>query len=297
MESTYVIISPVRNEVENIRRTLDSVIEQIVLPSRWIIVDDGSTDGTTEILTDYVREYSWIYIFDYTRTDSERKVGKNVVEILHYALSKVESVAWDFWVKLDGDIVLPSDYFKELLERCHCDDSLGIVSGQAYVPDNNGELSLEWSASHHVLGQARMYRRDCWEEIGSLAPRRLWDIIDVYVAQMHGWKTCGFEDLKVIHTRPIDSRQKGQLYRRFDSGVNHYTLGYHPLYFAVRCLRGVWDERPYILAALAMWVGYAVAFFRQQELYDEDLKDFIRAKQLQLLKLSNFIEYLRRSRI
>ncbi len=289
----YVVVTPARNEIDSIRSTLDSVISQTVLPVYWIIVNDGSTDGTGDVLKIYSEVHSWIHVIDYTRETSDRRVGKNVVEIIESALQRTQGINWDFWVKLDGDIILPPSYFERLIKRFEENDKLGIASGQAYIPQEEGGFKLEWSAPHHVLGQARMYRRQCWEDIGSLAPRRLWDIIDVYKAQMHGWETRSFRDLKVIHMRPIDSRQQRQLRRRFDSGINHYTMGYHPIYFGARCLRAFWDDQPYFLAGTAMGLGFLYAFLARKRIYDQELKRFIRKKQRQMLGINRFIDYLR----
>ena len=294
METDYVVISPVRDEETYIRRTLDSVINQTILPKRWILLDDGSTDGTKEILESYAQIHKWIQVLEYTRDSSDRMVGKNVVEILHCGLSEVQDIHWDFWVKLDGDISFGSNYFEELLCRFHENSKLGMASGKAYNPKANGGYKLEWNHDQNVLGMARMYRRECWEDIGALARRRLWDVIDVYTAQMHGWQTESFPDLSIVHSRPIDTRQKGQLARRFDAGQNHYTMGYHPLYFLFRCLRATLDEKPFLLSGVMMCIGFFYAWISRQAIYDSQLKSYIHQTQRRFLTPRSFFIYLKR---
>ena len=193
-ESSYVIITPVKDEIENIEVTLNSVIAQTFLPQKWIILDDGSTDGTRELCYSYSEHYSWIQVVNYTRNTVERQVGKNVVEILKYGLDNFAGEDWDFWVKLDADITLPPEYFEMLLKHFDTNPRLGLASGQAYIPERPGQARLEWTHNEFVLGQARMYRHACWNDIGGHAPRRLWDIIDVYEAQMMGWQTESFQE-------------------------------------------------------------------------------------------------------
>jgi poly-beta-1,6-N-acetyl-D-glucosamine synthase len=293
MKSNYVIVTAVRDEIESIQLTLDSVVCQTILPKLWVVVDDDSTDGTSELLEGCANEHSWIKVL-HRLPRSGRAVGKNVVDIINEGWEQIQGVDWDFWVKLDADISFDSRYFEDLMQRFDENPRLGMASGKAYNPTVGGGYKLEWNPDHNVLGMARMYRRECWEDIGTLAPRRLWDVIDVYTAQMHGWETRSFNDLSVVHLRPIDTRQKGQLARRFDLGHNHYTMGYHPLYFLFRCLRAIWDEKPYLIAGIMMYLGFIYAWINRETIYNQQLKDFIRQRQLRFLNLHSLYSYLSR---
>ncbi len=293
MNCKYIIITPVRDEIEGIQLTLLSVILQTVLPERWIIIDDGSTDGTRDVLNRFSEKYPWIVVYDYI-DKSDRAVGKRITEIIHEGLKYTEDLNWDFWVKLDADISFRPSYFEILLKHFEKNPRLGMSSGKSYVPDGLGSYTLEWSPDHFVLGMARMYRQACWQDIGALAPRRLWDVIDVFTAQMNHWETRSFNELSVIHLRPIDALQHNQLQRRFDSGIQYYTVGYYPLYFALRCLRAAFDEKPFIFSGMMMAFGFFYGWLSRKPIYDEELKKFIRSEQKKKLSGESLGQYLSR---
>lgn len=290
-KAKYVLISPVRNEAEQIEGTIRSVIAQTVLPRRWVIVDDGSTDNTRQILDKYAKQYKWIHVLHRSER-ATRELGDVIVEIINEGLTQVANIEWDYWGKLDGDISLSVTYFEELIHRFRENPRLGIASGKTYLVSESGNVKLEWSADFHPRGAGRLYRRECWNDIGGLAPRRMWDVIDVYAAQIRGWETRSFADLKLIHHRRMDSMQGSQIQRRIDLGKNSFTVGYHPAYFAARCLRAIWDEPPYIIGGLLMFLGYVHAWLSKAPYYDAELKDFIKMTQREQLGLRRFVEYL-----
>lgn len=292
MNSNYIIITPIKDEIRTIRLVLESVTKQTVLPALWLIIDDGSTDGTQDVLDEYGQQFGWIRLIR-KENRSERKVGENIVHILHEGLAAAQDLNWDFWAKLDGDITFQPDHYEKLLKEFESDPKLGIASGVSFLPADQGGKQLEWTPPHQPLGMNRLYRRACWEDIGHLAPRRHWDAMDVYAAQMHGWVTKSFSHIPVMHHRAIDAAQKNPLARRFNSGYNYYTAGYHPIYFLARAIRAMWDEKPYLASGIAMYTGYLSAMITRQKFYDEDLKKYIRSRQWEMVKPGNFLNYLR----
>jgi hypothetical protein len=219
-------------------------------------------------------------------------VGENIVHIINQGLNEIKNISWDYWGKLDADLSIQADHFEKLLEEFERDPKLGIASGIIYVPEGNGEFHLEWTSPHHPRGACRVYRRECWVEIGALAPRRHWDVIDLYTAQYHGWVTRSFPHIQVTQYRPTDAAQKRPLARRYDAGFHYYTMGYHPIYFLARSLRTMWDNKPYILSGIAMYIGYLAALITRQPFYDERLKTYIRARQWELFSPKNLFSYL-----
>lgn len=231
----YAIISPIRNEQDHIRRTLDSVVSQTLLPLQWVIVDDGSTDQTSAIVSEYAEIHPWIQLV--SRKDHgnvEGLVQAEDAKAFCEGLGYVSLDAVEFIGKLDGDLVLDSGYFGQLLNRATEDAELGIISGVTYFV-YGGRRSLENTPTHHTVGAARLWRTACFREIGGLVPALGWDTLDEIRARMRGWKTRSYIELQILHLRPMSSR--GSWYKgRMVQGLTDYLLGNHPLFELARCL-------------------------------------------------------------
>ena len=196
----YVIVSPVRDEEEFITETLRSIVGQTVRPVEWIIVDDGSRDATGRMIDEYAQRYPWIVAVH--RTDRGRRVaGTGVMEAFYSGYERLQCKDWECIAKLDGDVGLEPDYFEKCFERFREDPTLGMCGGVMYAVGEGG-LKLERHPMFHVRGPIKLYRRSCWEGIGGLIKSPGWDTVDELHANMLGWRTRSFRDLKVIHYRP-----------------------------------------------------------------------------------------------
>src|SRR5215210_4887797 len=223
---SYAIISPVRDEQEHIGQTLDSVVSQTITPRQWIIIDDGSNDQTPTIVSEYAKTFPWIQLI-HRKDRSYYHLGAGVIGAFYQGLRYVELRTIEFIGKLDGDLVLDSDYFQQLLNRAADDEKLGIVSGVTYFI-YGGQRILERTPAHHTIGAASLWRTTCFQEIGGLVPALGWDVLDEIRAQMRGWKTRSYPELQILHLRPMSS--KGGWYKgRIQEGLTDYVLGYHPL--------------------------------------------------------------------
>ena len=192
----YVIVSPVRDEEQYIVETLRSVTGQSIRPAEWIIVDDGSTDATGKIIDEYARQYSWIKALH--RPDRGRRVpGTGVMEAFYTGYKALASMDWHFIVKLDGDVGLNPDYFEQCFERFNEDSKLGMCGGAMYCL-KDGRMELEKHPTLHVRGPIKLYRRECWDDIGGLMNAPGWDTVDEIQANRLGWHTKTFLDLKAI---------------------------------------------------------------------------------------------------
>jgi len=261
-EVNYLIVTPARDEESFIEKTIQSVVLQTILPQEWIIVDDGSTDKTRNIVLHYAREHGWIRLF--TLPDrGKRQLGAAVVNAFNYGFRKARIIDYEFLCKLDADIVLPLNYFEFLFERFQENPRLGIASGCTYIQSGK-KLVWERTYEKHSRGMMKVYCRRCFENINGLVSELGWDVIDDYKAQMNGWHTRNFKNLKVLHHRPMGSSIKGILTGKIRGGHIQYLLNYHPLF---AFFSGVYRmfERPYILAGLAMWYGYLSSFFTEKE--------------------------------
>jgi glycosyltransferase involved in cell wall biosynthesis len=230
---TYVLISPVYNEKKFIGRMIESIAAQTVLPSRWVIVDDGSTDGTQEIIQPYLQRYPFIELICLPKNRARKPGGEGVIQ---KAVEAVQSYPYDFLGRFDTDLEFRPDYIAKILGEFAEDEKLGIAGGGLYIEKKNGRLVLEKVPKYHVRGGLKMYRRNCLEEIGSLCTYMGWDTIDEVYAWRHGWKTRSFFENRVIHRRPTgEGLSARELFRHRGQG-EYYTWS-HPLFVFLKALK------------------------------------------------------------
>lgn len=276
----YVIISPVRDEAAFLPHTIRSVTTQTCPPAEWIIVNDGSTDDTGGMIDSAVGEFEWIRAI-HRPNRGRRKAGGGVVEAFDDGLAAIQFTNWEFLVKLDGDLSFEPSYFADCLAHFAKDPKLGIGGGRIRNLVD-GRVIDEDTPMFHVRGATKIYRRACWESIGGLIQAPGWDTIDEVKAQMHGWTTCTFRDLALVHHRPTGTAQ-GILRGLFKNGLASYLCGYHPLFMAARCASSL-TNKPYIIGSLAMGAGYLSGILRNQPMLpDPSLIKFLRTQQLRRL--------------
>jgi poly-beta-1,6-N-acetyl-D-glucosamine synthase len=276
----YVIITPVRDEEKRIGATIESVRHQSLLPAEWVIVDDGSTDRTGEIIDRYAAQYSWIRVI-HRENRGFRKSGGGVMEAFYEGYNALDSSDWDFIVKLDGDLTFDCDYFDKCFEYFRRDPELGIGGGEIYH-DFCGTLKVEANPRFHVRGATKIYRRACWKAIGGLWPAPGWDTIDEVKANMLGWKTYAFTDLRLLHHRFTGS-EEGLLRDRVKHGVACYVSGYHPVYVLASSVLRV-TQKPYVVGSAAILYGFLRGYLNQSpRVEDRSYIGYIRGQQLRRL--------------
>ncbi len=280
MYPKYSLITPVRDEEKYIRHTLDSVVAQTIQPAEWVIVDDGSTDKTAELIEEFARRFEWIQVV--RRPDRGfRKAGGGVVEAFCDGYNSLRCKDWQFIVKLDGDLTFSPDYFQKCFERFRREPRLGIGGGDIYH-DLGGELKLEENPRFHVRGATKIYRRACWEAIGGLIAAPGWDAIDEVKANMLGWKTYSFEELHILHHRFTGSAD-GLLRDLVKHGLACYISGYHPLFVAASCLSRL-AQKPYVIGSAAICFGFLKGYLSHMPRVNEArVIKYLREQQLRRL--------------
>lgn len=282
VSGSYVIITPVRNEEAYIRETINSVGGQTVLPAEWVVIDDGSSDRTWSILQEAASRYAWLR--PVKRPDRGfRYSGRGVVEAFYDGLAHLTHSEWDFLVKLDGDLSFEPTYFCNCLQKFKVDQELGIGGGLicalidgVLVPESRLDPAF------HVRGATKIYRRACWEAIGGLLRSPGWDGIDEVKANMLGWRTATFGDVKVRHYRPA-GLATGRWQDWVKGGRGNYMAGYHPVFMLAKALRRVF-LRPYGLATVGLLAGFIGSYVkREPRITDERTVKYLRQQQVNRL--------------
>ena len=283
MNRRYVLISPGRNEAQYMERTLDSVIAQSVRPACWVIVDDGSTDKTPEILADYASRHDWIRIV--TRGDRGRRaVGPGVIEAFYAGYQTINPDDYDYLCKLDLDLILPPTYFEELMRRMEDDPRIATCSGKSYVYQAGAFIS-ERHGDETSIGATKFYRRDRFQELGGFVREVMWDGIDVHRCRMMGWQACSWDvpELRFTHLRPQGTSQDGAMTGRMRHGYGQYFMGTSPIYMLANAVNR-FTEKPYVIAGAAMWWGYVWSWLQRKPRYENpEFRSFLRHWQWRAL--------------
>jgi glycosyltransferase involved in cell wall biosynthesis len=286
---TYALVTPARNEAAFIEQTIRSVIAQTALPRRWIIVSDGSTDGTDEIVQRYAREHDWIELLRMPERRDRQFAAK--AHAFNAGYARLAGVAYDIIGNLDADITFERDYFSFLLSKFQLSSELG-VAGTPFLEDHERldqhSYAHQFANSMHVSGACQMFRKKCFEEIGGYVPVKTGavDWIAVTTARMKGWQTRTFTEKVCFHHRKlgVGSGSPGKLPMWFHYGRKAYLVGGHPLWECSRGLFRMW-EKPFVLGGLWFIAGYVWAsLHRSERTVSHELMRFHRAEQMARLR-------------
>jgi glycosyltransferase involved in cell wall biosynthesis len=278
----YVIITPARDEEAFIERTIQSVAGQTIRPFSWVIVNDGSSDRTAEIIDRYAAKYPWI-IARHRANRGFRQAGGGVVATFNDGYAQLPTSEWDFIVKLDADLSFGADYFERCFEEFAKDAKLGIGGGGIYH-EENGSLVLERNPRFHVRGATKIYKKECWEALGGLVQAPGWDTIDELKANMLGWSTRTFPHLRLSHYRYTGSAD-GAWKDCIKNGRANYVTGYHPLFMLLKCAARI-RKKPYLTGSAGLMWGFVSGYLRRlPRVQDRLLIRYTRAQQMRKIMM------------
>jgi poly-beta-1,6-N-acetyl-D-glucosamine synthase len=278
----YVVITPVRDEEKYIKKTISSLLSQTIKPVEWVIVNDGSSDNTGKIIDGYAAVHHWIKAL-HRGNRGFRRAGGGVIDTFYDGFNSIETSAWDFVVKLDGDLEFFEDYFERCFEYFEKDPKLGISGGGIYHVVNE-KIELEENPIFHVRGATKIYRRACWYDINGLFRGPGWDTIDEIKAHMFGWETKGLNHLKVVHLR-YTGEAEGKWRDWVKNGLANYITGYHPLFVLFKCLKRSF-QKPYGIVPVGLLYGFLSGYIKKiPQVDDKDLIRYIRKQQINRLLL------------
>lgn len=258
---SYALISPARNEEAFIERTIESMIHQTVRPLKWVIVDDGSTDKTREIVSRYLEQYRWIELVEMPQRRDRSFAAK--VMAFNAGYQRLKGLQYEIIGNLDADISFEKDHFEFLTRKFSEDSTLG-VAGTVFREDGYSSESDSFEGHKHVSGQCQLFRRECWDDIGGYIPHRAGGIdwMAVTTARMKGWKTESFREKSFFHYRHLGTAERGILSSLFSYGEKDYYLGGHPIWELFRVTYRT-TKQPYIIGGIALGLGFCWAFLRR----------------------------------
>ena len=281
----YLLITPCRDEAEYLQRTIDSVAAQSVPPAKWIVVDDGSTDGTTDILAEAAARHPFIEVV--RREDrGRRSVGPGVVDAFYAGLEHADLDEFDYVCKFDGDLEMPPRYFEIMMERMEAEPKLGTCSGKPYFEDERtGRLVSEKCGDEMSVGMVKFYRVECFRRIEGFVREVMWDGIDCHRCRMLGWLASSWDEpeIRFIHLRPMGSSDRGILEGRMRHGYGQYFMGTALPYMTASSLYRM-TRPPLIVGGAAMWLGYLRSMARRAPRYEDmEFRRFLRRYQTRSL--------------
>jgi glycosyltransferase involved in cell wall biosynthesis len=279
---SYVLITAARNEAAFIETTIEAVVAQTHRPIKWIIVSDGSTDGTDAIVRKHAAADPWIELVQMPPRHARHFAGK--VHAFNAGYARVRDLPYEAIVSLDADISFDRDYFAFLLARLAADRALGVVGTP--FQDRGSTYDYRFVSIEHVSGACQVFRRECFEEIGGYTPMKGGGIdhVAVITARMRGWKTRTFTEKICVHHRRIGSAERGVLSGRFNAGALDYALGGHPLWEIFRTVYQM-TKPPLCVGGAALLAGYVWALLsRVERPVSPALVEFRRREQMRRLR-------------
>lgn len=279
----YILITAAKNEELFIEKTIQSVLNQTIKPERWIIVSDGSTDRTNNLVEQYKDKNKFIDLIALP-PNKERNFSLKV-NALNTAIKKVEVMEFDFIGNLDADVTLNNNYYEEVFRSFHSNPKLGIAGGiildcmeDKVYPQN---ISL-----NSVAGAIQVFRKHCFEKIGYYIPFKYGgeDAYMEIMARMMGWDVQTLSELKVLHHRPTGTSMGSLLKANFRKGEMFYTLGYSPIFFLVRNFYRIFDK-PILIGSMLNIIGYISAFIKREKCpAGNTFIDYVRSEQKERLR-------------
>ena len=252
---SYALVTPARNEADNIERIIRSMIAQTVKPAKWVIVSDGSTDATDDIVRQHAAGHSWIELVRAPERKERNFAGKVYTFNVGYARVKEMEMASDLVGNLDADLSFEPDFFEFLLRKFAENPRLGLA-GAPFVEEGQS-YDFRFSSTEHVSGACQLFRREAYEAIGGYTPVKGGgiDVIAVLSVRMKGWETRTFTERHYLHHRKMGTASEGAVMAKYRDGQKDYSLGAHPLWEMFRVVYQM-TRRPFLIGGLALLAGY-----------------------------------------
>lgn len=280
----YVLVTAACNEQDYIGKVIQTVVSQTVLPMQWIIVVNGSTDNTADIVKLWEEKLSWLKLID-LNNERKRDFALKVAALETGIKSIFPYIDYDFLGILDADITLPNNYYQNIISIFNDNPQLGVAGGVLNDVDENGRLIKRYGNSKSVPGGVQMFRRECWSYIGGLQPLK-WggeDTVAEITARMGGWLVKSYDSIIGLHHRKTNTAGKKYLQTYSHLGIRDFHIGVHHLFEIVKCIRRI-SEKPMVLASICRLIGYFSCLLKNEKrILPKDLVHFYKKEQLHRL--------------
>ena len=218
----YYIVIPAHNEEAFIALTLQSLVTQTVLPSKIVVVNDNSSDATSDVVLDFITRYPFIDLIEKT-SELIHLPGSKVIQAFQTGYDSLDE-NYDFIVKVDADLIFPPNYFETIIHHFQSDERIGMAGGFAYIEKNGAFILENLTDKDHIRGAFKAYRKATFKQIGGLKPAMGWDTVDELLCKFYGWKVVTDASLKVKHLKPTGANYNKTA--RYKQGEAFYSLGY-----------------------------------------------------------------------
>ena len=276
----YYLIIPTYNEEKFISLTLQSLVEQTVLPSKVVVVNDNSTDGTAAIIEEFAKKHPWISLVNKV-SNAIHLPGSKVIQAFNDGEKHIDE-NYDILVKIDADLIFPSNYFETIINHFQSDERIGMVGGFCYIEKDGRWILENLTDKDHIRGALKAYRKATFKEIGGLKPAMGWDTVDELLCKFYNWKIVTDESLHVKHLKPTGARYDKTA--RYKQGEAFYTLGYGFLITAIASAKlAMMKKKP------LLFIDYIKGFWKAKSerkplLVTTEQAKFIRKYRLQKMK-------------
>ena len=284
-DTNYVLITAARNEEAYIEATIKSVLAQNMLPKKWVIVSDGSTDRTDEIIKKHLQHSNLIEFIRRDPGNNQNFDFASKVFAINAGYEHLKNYVADYIGHLDADITFETDYYENVIKKFEHNPLLGIAGGFIFEPDHGSFKSRPYNTVRSVAGGIQLFRCECYKAVGGFIPLKRGgeDWCAEVIALMKGWRVESFPELHAYHHKP-GILARGSIKESVRQGAMDYSLGSHPLFEFIKCLRRV-GERPYLIGAFIRMCGFVWAYLsREQRLVSTEFIRYLRNEQLTLLK-------------
>lgn len=276
----YYIVIPAHNEEAFIALTLQSLVEQTVLPNKIVVVNDNSSDATSTIVLDFISKYPFIDLIEKTSALIHLP-GSKVIQAFQTGFETLDD-NYDFIVKADADLIFPNNYFETIIKHFQSDDKIGMVGGFAYIEKNGAFILENLTDKDHIRGAFKAYRKETFIQIGGLKPAMGWDTVDELLCKFYNWKVVTDVTLKVKHLKPTGANYNKTA--RYKQGEAFYTLGYGFFITAIASVKlATMKKKP------LLFIDYINGFWKAKSaktplLVTKEQAKFIRNYRLQKMK-------------
>jgi len=290
MGKSYAIITPAKNEERNLPFLAESMLKQTIKPAVWLIVDDGSDDGTPGIIEELASKSPWIHSrrLEKSQISNIRELDAHFSQLIKGAFDHTVDlcarggIEYEYIGQVDGDMILPPDYFDKIIDNFEQNPKLGIAGGHCIITklDERGNI-IQRSRPVVITddgphGGCRLIRRDCFQEIGGIPLTTGQDGATLAKARLCGWETKKYSEIEILHLKKRGSA-------KWDGYIN-YCSDFHPLLVLLTCLLSPLVTREPFRGVVYLYGYFSALLKREQKTADQSLRYYFRHKRLKEIK-------------